>query len=280
MWKQKISISLGNRYKASTEELIPTVKKSGFDGISPEWDKNANLAAIVEAAKREGLALVSLHAPYGGSADLWSEDESVSRPVLDELLASLEDAYQYGFPILVLHVWIGFCKEPTPTEAGLQKLSILAARAKELGVRLAFENTEGDEHLAAVMKHFAGNDTVGYCWDSGHEMCYNHSRDLLALYGDRLFVTHLNDNLGISRFDGEIFWTDDLHLLPGDGIADWKNNVDRLKASRPLEYLNFELSMVSKPERHENDIYGKLSYEEYFALAYTRACQIAWKYAN
>ncbi|MBE6567244.1 MAG: sugar phosphate isomerase/epimerase [Ruminococcaceae bacterium] len=280
MWKQKISISLGNRYKEKTEDLIPVVKKAGFDGVSPEWEKDFNLSSIVDAANREGLALVSLHAPYGGAADLWSEDESVSRPVLDELLLCLDDAHKYGFPVLVLHVWIGFGEEPTPTEKGLQNLSILAEKAKEYGIRLAFENTEGDGHLAAVMKHFEGNDTAGYCWDSGHEMCYNHSRDLLALYGDRLLVTHLNDNLGISRFDGEIFWTDDLHLLPFDGIADWDNNIQRLRASRPLEYLNFELSMVSKPNRHENDLYGKLSPSEYFALAYTRACRIAWKYAN
>ena len=280
MWKQKISISLGNRYKEKTAALIPVVKKAGFDGVSPEWEKGDDLCAIVDAAKREGLALVSLHAPYGGAADLWSEDENVARPVLDELLLSLSDAHKYGFPLLVLHVWIGFGEEPAPTDAGLARLSLLAARAKELGVRLAFENTEGDRHLDAVLSHFAGDDTVGYCFDSGHEMCYNRSRDLLALYGDRLLVTHLNDNLGISRFDGEIFWTDDLHLLPYDGIADWDNTVARLKRSRPLAYLNFELSMVSKPGRHENDGYGKLPVEEYFALAYARACRIAWKYAN
>ena len=93
-------------------------------------------------------------------------------------------------------------------------------------------------------------------------------------------TSHPNDNLGISRFDGEIFWTDDLHLLPGDGIADWNESVARLKKSHPLTYLNFELSMVSKPDRHDNDLYGKLSPEEYFALAYARACRIAWKYAN
>ena len=31
MWKQKISISLGNRYKKPTTELIPIVKAAGFD---------------------------------------------------------------------------------------------------------------------------------------------------------------------------------------------------------------------------------------------------------
>ena len=280
MWKQKMSLSLGNRYRAKTEDLIPAVKAAGFDGISPEWEEGADLFSIAEAAKREGLALVSLHAPYGGAADMWSEDESVSRPAMARLFASLEDAKKYGFPVLVCHVWIGFGEEPAPTACGLKHLEALVARAEELSVKIAFENTEGDAHLDAVLTHFKGNDTVGYCFDSGHEMCYNHSRDLLALYGDRLFVTHLNDNLGIFRFDGEIFWTDDLHLLPFDGICDWDATVCRLKGSRPLEYLNFELSMVSKPNRHENDAYGRLSYEEFFALAYTRACRVAHKYAN
>ena len=89
MWKQKISLSLGNRYRAKTEDLIPAVKAAGFDGISPEWEEGADLASIAEAAKREGLALVSLHAPYGGAADMWSEDESVSRPAMERLFASL-----------------------------------------------------------------------------------------------------------------------------------------------------------------------------------------------
>ena len=279
MWRQKISISLGNRYKKPTTELIPIVKAAGFDGISPEWEKESDLAAIVDAAKAEGLALVSLHAPYGGSADVWQEGEEGER-ALSELLLSLQDAHTYGFPILVCHVWIGFGEEPTPTKKGLARLSLLVARAAELGVRIAFENTEGDAHLAAVLDHFKENESVGYCWDSGHEMCYNRSRDLLALYGDRLIVTHLNDNLGISRFDGDIFWTDDLHLLPYDGIADWENNIARLKKSRPLSFLNFELSLTSKPNRHENDAYAAMPYEQYFALASARACRIASRYVN
>ena len=280
MWKQKISISLGNRYKKPTTELIPVVKAAGFDGVSPEWEKNCDLASIVEAAKKEGLALVSLHAPYGGSADVWSKDDAVGDAALSELLLSLDDAHKFGFPVLVCHVWIGFGEEPVPTREGLSRFDRLAERAKEYGIRLAFENTEGDAHLSAVLDHFSGNPFVGYCWDSGHEMCYNRHRDLLALYGDRLLVTHLNDNLGISRFDGDIFWTDDLHLLPYDGIADWDYNIERLRHSAPLTYLNFELSMVSKPNRHENDGYGAMPYEQYFALAYARACRIAHKYAN
>lgn len=45
---------------------------------------------------------------------------------------------------------------------------------------------------------------------------------MLDKYGDRLIATHLNDNLGVSDFDGKVTWTDDLHLLPFDGIIDWR----------------------------------------------------------
>ena len=98
--------------------------------------------------------------------------------------------------------------------------------------------------------------------------------------GDRLMMTHLNDNLGISRFDGTTYWTDDLHLLPFDGIADWSENVQRLKHAAPQEYLNFELTTASKPDRHENDVYAALPPEVYLAEAYKRACRIAWQYAK
>ena len=130
------------------------------------------------------------------------------------------------------------------------------------------------------MEHFKGNDTVGFCWDSGHEMCYNHSADILGAFGDRLIMTHLNDNLGISRFDGMIFWTDDLHLLPYDGIADWDDAVRRLKIARHIPILNFELNIASKPNRHENDVYGQMTLTQYYTEAYKRACRIAYRYAR
>lgn len=276
MWKQKIGISLGNYYSVPTAELVKLVKKIGFDAISPEW-ADGDLEAIVAAADECGIKVQSLHAPFGGSAAMWSEDESISKPALDELMQSLEDCHKYNIPVLVTHVWIGFEDVPEPTQAGLENYGKFVNKATEYGVKIAFENTESDKHLLAIMNYFKGNPTVGFCWDSGHEMCYSHSKDLLALYGDKLIMTHINDNLGISRFDGEVFWTDDLHLLPFDGVADWDYNAKRLKKSTLPEFLNFELNIQSRPERHENDCYSKMTYEEYFTEAYKRACRVAYK---
>ena len=277
MWKQKLGISVNNNYKIPTTEVVKLIKQIGFDAISPEWENDEKLNAIVKTAKELDMEIQSLHAPYGGAANMWEKCRDVSMKALNELLLPLEACKKYNIPIMVVHTWIGFENIPDPTKEGLDNFSILVNKAKEYGVKIAFENTEGLEHLEALMEHFKDNDTVGFCWDSGHEMCYNHSKDLLAKFGNKLIVTHLNDNLGISRYDGTTFWTDDLHILPFDGVANWDYNIERLKKSNRLEILNFELSIRPKPNRYENALYEKMSYEEYFTEVYKRACKIAYK---
>lgn len=280
MWKQKISLSIGNRYGFPTCEVVKLLKQIGFDGISPEWESYDALSQIVKAANECDMALVSLHAPFQQAANMWSHDAQVSAEAKADIWGALTACAEFHIPILVVHTWIGFSytfQEDTLNYAAFDEI---VAYAKDHNVKIAFENTEGEEYLFALMAHFENNDTVGFCWDSGHEMCYNHSQDLLAKYGERLLLTHLNDNLGISRLDGNIFWTDDLHLLPYDGIADWDDIIGRLKKSKDLPFLNFELNIHSKPNRHENDIYSQMPLELYFTQAYQRACKLAWRYAK
>lgn len=277
MWKQKLGISIENHYKIPTAEIIKMLKNIGFDAISPAWEQNIDLKSISDTAKECDMALQSLHAPFYGSAKMWSDDKDEAMSALSELLLSLEDCVRFCIPVLVVHTWIGFDNVPEPTASGFENYGKLVNKATDCGVKIAFENTESDAHLFSLMECFKDNSTVGFCWDSGHEMCYSHSEDMLGKFGDRLIMTHLNDNLGISRFDGIISPYDDLHLLPFDGVADWDYNVERLKKSNIPEFLNFELRTVSKPGRHENDCYSAMPYELYFTEAYKRACKIAYK---
>lgn len=279
MYKQKIGMSVGNNYSVPTFDVIEMLKEIGFDAISPEWKKEAKIGELVEKARELGMIVQSLHAPFEKSAAMWSWDENISTPAKQELLEVLDDCKAWNIPIMVVHTWIGFEYEFDASKLNFQNYDEIVTRAEEYGIKIAFENTEGEEYFFALMERYKNNQAVGFCWDSGHEMCYNHSQDLLAKYGDRLVITHLNDNLGISRFDGKTFWTDDLHLLPYDGIADWDDNIERLKKSKPMEILNFELGIVSKPNRHENDIYTQMGLELYFTEAYKRACKIAYRYA-
>lgn len=280
MWKQKTGISVSNSYGVPVPELVRLVGRTGFDAVSPEWEENDDFAETAEAARESGLAIQSLHGPFDVAAKMWSADTDDSEEALRKLFLSLETCKQYSIPVMVVHVWMGFDNIPAPNSEGFENFGKLVKKAEEYGVKIAFENTEGDELLFALMEHFDGNGNVGFCWDSGHEMCYNHSMDLLARFGDRLIMTHLNDNLGISRFDGKTYWTDDLHLLPFDGIADWDYNIARMKKAKKQEYINFELNIRSKPNRHENDAYGEMPIERYFTEAYNRACRIAYKMAQ
>lgn len=280
MWKQKTGISVSNSYGVPVPELVRLVGRTGFDAVLPEWEENDDFAETAEAARESGLAIQSLHGPFDVAAKMWSADTDDSEEAMRKLLLSLETCKQYSIPVMVVHVWMGFDNIPAPNSEGFENFGKLVKKAEEYGVKIAFENTEGDELLFALMEHFDGNGNVGFCWDSGHEMCYNHSMDLLARFGDRLIMTHLNDNLGISRFDGKTYWTDDLHLLPFDGIADWDYNVARMKKAKKQEYINFELNIRSKPNRHENDAYGEMPIERYFTEAYNRACRIAYKMAQ
>ncbi len=192
-----------------------------------------------------------------------------------ELNECLEVCAEVGSPIMISHVYIGFDKDEKPTELGLKRFEKVVNTAEKLNVKIAFENTEGEEFLSAVMEHFKGNRSVGFCWDSGHENCYNFGKNMLALYGDRLFCTHLNDNLGVSDFGGHIFWTDDLHLLPFDGIRDWAEAAQRLNSVGYDGILTFELNRMGKPGRHDNDKYMNMSPEQYVAEASNRACRFA-----
>ena len=275
MWKQKIGMSVSNTYPISTADAMRLLAKIGFDAVSPVWSSRPFLGEAIEVAKECGLELQSLHAPFHNTSKMWNRDEEISAIAMGELMHSLEDCHRWEIPVLVVHTWIGFGDEKGDVPTGLKNFGVLVDRATELGVKIAFENTEGLEYLEMLMTHFKDNPTVGFCWDSGHEMCYNGFQNLLEKYGDRLLMTHLNDNLGVSRYDGKIFWTDDLHLLPYDGIADWDDIAERLKKSADIPALNFELKMDSMPERHENDLYMQMGMELYFTEAYKRACRVA-----
>ena len=280
MYKQKIGISTGNDYALPIGEVLKIIKSAGFEAISPAWKNEGELERIVGIAGELGLELQSLHAPFGRAADMWSDDEAVALVAKNELLSVVDSCVKFGIPVMVVHVWKGFDYTFDGESLSFAAFDALVEHAGRCGVKIAFENTEGLEYLLAVMERYEGNPTVGFCWDSGHEMCYNYSEDILGRFADRLYMTHLNDNLGVSRYDGKTYWTDDLHLLPYDGIADWDYNIERLRSARPLPILNLELVIGSKPGRHDNDTYAKMSLEEYFAAAYNRACRIAYRYAK
>lgn len=276
MYDQKLCIALMSPYgeaRLTCEEEIRLMRKTGFEGFFSGWGNLDYLKRCRTAAEECGMLYQSVHAPFGNARKFWHGTEEEAAASVEELIRCLEDCAAVEVPIMVAHVFIGF-EDHAPNERGLANYEKIMIRARELGVKVAFENTEGMEYLDAVMGLAEGyRDSVGFCWDTGHEMCYNWSLDMPGRYPGRLIATHINDNLGIRDYGGVITWHDDLHLLPFDGAGDWDGIARRLADfDGPL---TFELTTHSKPDRHENDKYGRLSPEEYLAEAYARACRLA-----
>lgn len=275
MCKQQLCLGLLKGSELSPEEQLHHIKRSGFDGFFALWQQPGQLDTLARVGQALNLVFQSIHAPYRNAKNMWVDGES-GEHALQELLDCLADCRRLQVPIMVTHVYKGFDIEP-PNELGVTRFGKLIDAAKAANVKIAFENVEGEEHLALLFDRFGHYDHVGFCWDSGHELCYSHRRDMLKEYGKRLFATHLNDNLGVSSADGSIAPTDDLHLLPFDGIADWDDIAKRLDRCGFDGPLTFELSVASKPGRHDNDHYSQMPTEQYFALAYARACRVAAK---
>ncbi len=275
MHKQKLCLGLSTSFHSDLAELVSLIKQAGFEAVFiDDCRLNAPVEDIVKKAKDENMIIQSYHAPFNKSDDMWRNDDS-GELAKKELLTCLETCAKYELPIMVTHAFIGYDDDFVNTELGIERYAAVARRAAELGVKFAVENTEGQEFLAILMNSLKSEKALGFCWDSGHELCYNYGEDMLELYGDKLICTHLNDNLGVSSFEGIRTYTDDLHLLPFDGITDWDAAAKRLVNCGFNGILTFELSRQSKPQRHDNDKYAALSPEDYLAAAYARACRVA-----
>ena len=273
MWKYKLCLGTF-RLKGDEKAQIEMFKKAGFEGFFVGYREQIDLKAIRDYADSIGMYFQSVHAPFHGAADMWRGGEKAEK-ALAELLECVKEASRAGVKIVVCHAWIGFDYEDVPNQTGLDNYKKVIDYAAEMGVNIAFENTEGEEFLNALLVAFGDYENVGFCLDTGHETCYNQSKDLLALYGNHLIATHINDNLGVKDFHGKIIWTDDLHLLPFDGVKDWENFAYRMNKCGYQGKLTFELNLTSKPDRHENDGYAEMPFERYLAEAYKRACRVA-----
>jgi len=276
MWKQLLSINLSalGHQPLPPARKVELVHEAGFDAFFIDWKPDFDVAACTARARALGLRLFCMHAPFGKAAALWGA--AAAKTALDEQLACLADCQRHEIPIMVVHAFCGF-DDHEPTPEGLERFGVLVDAAEQAGVKVAVENTEGEEYLDAILTHFADRRNVGFCWDTGHELCYNHARDMLGAYGDRIFCTHLNDNLGIRDYKGAIAWQDDLHLLPFDGIADWDDIVARLDRCGYGGFLTFEINPKSRPGRHKNDAYTRMDPAEWMAECYKRACRVAAK---
>lgn len=263
----ELVLSLGMGFKEKPTEQMELIKKVGWDGFFTGWSKNESLEEYAKCGQKNGLIYQSVHAPFGNVDKIW-ESETEGDKYTEEQIECIRRSHDVGVDLVVAHAIIGMDR-CTPTSLGLKRFEKIFNVAENLGVTVALENTEGEIYVEALMKEFGSSDRVRFCIDTGHEMCYNASRDIIGKYADKLICTHLNDNMG--QTGAEITWLDDSHLLPFDGVADWNGIADRLKKAGYKNHLTFELTRNNKPERNTHDRYAHLGFEGFASLALEKA---------
>ena len=272
MYRTRLCLGTNIGYGVSTEEQIRMFRKVGFEAFFTPWDEDLKRYRAV--ADEVGMIYQSIHAPFIDMTALWRTCEETEKNI-GILLTCVDDCAELGVPILVVHPWGGADVDGCPNDAGIANFRRIVAYAKQKNVRIALENTEGEPFLVTLMDAFREETNVGFCWDSGHELCYNRGRDMLALYGDRLIATHINDNTGVSDFEGRTHWRDDLHLMPFDGACDWRRAAARLAACGYDGILTLEVNKQNAPGRFEGRHYKTMPLEIYLTELYVRACRLA-----
>ena len=164
----KTAINLTCYAGVSPADMVPLVKAAGFDGcFFDATGKHGDIRDVVPAIRREGLIFQSVHAPYGKMNRMWEPGEEGDL-ALAELISCVEDTARFDVPLTVVHAFIGFGEEH-PNDLGVERYCKLVRRAEEVGVRVAFENTEGESYLEAVCREAYASPYAGFCIDVGHE---------------------------------------------------------------------------------------------------------------
>lgn len=263
---------LGNTDQISTADQIKMIRGVGFDAFFTGWNPERT-DVWANAAAREGMIYQSIHSPFTKVHKMWKEGEE-GVAVTNQLIECARDCARHDIPVMVIHPFIGF-KDHTPTQVGLDNYARVVEEANKLGIKLGFENVEGEEYLAAIMKAFWNEPCCGFCFDTGHELCYNGGKDMMALYGEKLCHTHFDDNLGVHEVPEP--WHNDLHQVMGDGIVDWENVINRIEKVGYRDILMCELTLHNKPGMHTHDAYIAMPLEKFYAFAYDRALKVSTK---
>ena len=266
MKQDKFGLSLGMGFPESALEQIKIAKSVGYDACFTGWNHD-RMEEWANAMAKEGLIYQSVHAPFDKAHKMW-EAGVAGNDYTDMLIRCVEDCKRFDVGIMVAHVIIGMDRH-SPSALGITRFRRLVEAGEKNGVKIAFENTEGIEYLQAIMDNLGESPYCCFCWDTGHEQCYNYGEDMMARFGNTLIATHLNDNFGMADRN-KMTWLDDSHVMPFDGINDWKSIINRMDKAGYDGIYTMELTRNSKPNKNTHDIYAHMNVEQFMAEALNR----------
>ena len=251
----KLGINWGCYGDIAPREQARLISKNGFETTFLSFEKSPRLEEIMCELKKESVACESMHAPFYGINRIWSKGED-GEQMLKELIDCVDDCARHEIPTIVVHLSSGV-NAPRINEAGYERFARLMEHAKRRGVIVAYENQRMLANLAFVFEQFP---EAGFCWDVGHEACFAKGMEYMPMFGKRLCVLHIHDNM--------MEYNSDQHMIPYDGAIDF----DRV--ARHIAQSSYEGSVMLEVIRPNSSFYDDLSPEEYYRKASAAAARL------
>jgi len=156
------------------------------------------------------------HGPEEGKAQDPDFLKNVMLPCINRITDCLPER---GIELLTIHFWLDrrFI-EPRVIDQKIVLLRSMVEHAAARGVQLCVENLS--EQAFDFEQAFGEIEALGMTLDIGHGELLsekNTAYDFLAQYPEKIYHMHVHDNKG-GRDQ-----SDDLHLLPGQGIIDFRS---------------------------------------------------------
>lgn len=203
----------------TAQETIKAIKNVGFNNVFLQWyDEKweSSQEEQFEICKKLGLNIIFAHLGYQNINSLW-EDTLEGEKIVERYKKNIKECKQRGIFLVIMHLSTKK-NPPIYNELGLNRIRNILEYAKELGVKIALENTRTRGYLEYVLDNIK-DESLGVCFDVGHFHTYYNDEFDFNLIKNRIFAVHLHDNDK----------TADLHLIPFDGTLEWKYVIEKLK---------------------------------------------------
>lgn len=239
-------------------ETINSIKNAGFKNVFIQWydDEKWEISQKeqLELCQKLNLNIIFAHLGYQKINSIWFDGEE-GESVVERYKNDIRTCAENGISLVIMHL-VSNKNAPMYNEIGLNRFKQITDYARELGVRVAFENTK----LKGYLEYILGNITdehVGLCFDAGH--FHVHFDDIFDFdfFKNRIFAVHLHDNDK----------SDDQHLLPFDGTIDWKYVIKKLKDANYNGPITLELCYRRG--------YNKMTLDDFYKIGYERGIKLA-----
>lgn len=231
-------------YNIDKFESGKMIAESGLNTVmtcaDPRFNsQNGDIDTQIQIFKANGLKVSSLHNQYRTDEleNFW-KDNAIGEKLERTLILDIETAKKYGFKCVVVHMMGEF------SNFGKTRLLRILSECEKNNVYLAVENIDFEHPFIEIFEN-VHHPYLKFCYDSGHNNCFDKDFDYLSKYGDKLVCLHLHDNNGIR----------DQHTLNQFGTIDWDKLAQKL-AKLDLSNISLDYELLfyddnKKPEVHE-----------------------------